>query len=66
MTNTDADPQICERDRMTLALLDDEQYFRDLLQEANRANASFYPIDPRGLVVFDEPIAKPTTEGSNR
>ena len=25
--------------------------------EANRANASFYPIDPRGLVVFDTPIA---------
>jgi VWFA-related protein len=58
LTNTDADPQICERDRMTLALLDDEQYFRDLLQETNRANASFYPIDPRGLVVFDEPISK--------
>jgi VWFA-related protein len=58
LTNTDADPQICERDRMTLALLEDEQYFRDLLQEANRANASFYPIDPRGLVAFDEPISK--------
>jgi VWFA-related protein len=64
LTNTDADPQICERDRMMLAMIDDEQYFRtDLLQEANRANASFYPIDPRGLVVFDEPIAKPGTGG---
>jgi VWFA-related protein len=63
VTNTDADPQICERDRMALAMLEDEQYFRDLLQEANRANASFYPIDPRGLVVFDEPIAKPTVRG---
>jgi VWFA-related protein len=63
LTNTDADPQICERDRMALAMLEDEQYFRDLLQAANRANASFYPIDPRGLVVFDEPIAKPTTRG---
>ena len=61
LTNMDADPQICERDRMALALLDDEQQFRTLLQEANRANASFYPIDPRGLVVFDEPIAKPIT-----
>ena len=37
-------------------MLDDEQHFRDLLHEANRANASFYPIDPRGLAVFDEPI----------
>jgi VWFA-related protein len=64
VTNTDADPQICERDRMMLAMIDDEQYFRtDLLQEANRANASFYPIDPRGLVVFDEPIAKPSERG---
>ena len=26
------------------------------LDEANRANASFYPIDPRGLPVFDSPI----------
>src|SRR5580765_1471899 len=63
VTNTDVDPQICERDRMMLAMLEDEQYFRDLLQQANSANASFYPIDPRGLVVFDEPIAKPTTNG---
>ena len=30
--------------------------FRDLLQRANRANVSFYPLDARGLVVFDEPI----------
>ena len=27
-----------------------------LLQRANRANVSFYPIDARGLVVFDTPI----------
>ena len=36
--------------------LDDDTQFRDMLDEANRANASFYPIDPRGLAVFDEPI----------
>src|SRR6266487_4144530 len=60
LTNYDTDPQICERDRMALAMLEDEQYFRDLLQETNRANASFYPIDPRGLVVFDDPISKGT------
>ena len=41
--------------------MDDEQRFRYLLDEANGANTSFYPIDPRGLVVFDEPISKPTT-----
>jgi VWFA-related protein len=46
----------CERDRIALAQLDDEDRMRRLLDEANRANASFYPIDPRGLVVFDTPI----------
>ena len=44
---------------MNLAQIDDEQEFRDIIEEANRGNASFYPLDPRGLVVFDEPIAKP-------
>ena len=52
---------VCERDRQMLAYMDDEQHFRMLLDEANAANVSFYPIDPRGLVVFDEPISKPTT-----
>jgi len=27
-----------------------------MLDEANRANTSFYPIDPRGLAVFDTPM----------
>ena len=46
----------CDRDRMELANIDDWQAFRDLAQDANRANVTFYPIDPRGLVVFDSPI----------
>ena len=46
----------CERDRYALSQLDDAQQFRYMLDEANRANTSFYPIDPRGLVVFDEDI----------
>src|SRR5206468_9281042 len=46
----------CERDRFALSQLDDGQQFRYMLDEANRANASFYPIDPRGLAVFDEDI----------
>jgi len=54
-------PDSCEADRMTLAYLDDELSFRLLLDEANYANTSFYPVDPRGLEVFDEPISKPTT-----
>jgi VWFA-related protein len=58
---TGATPSVCERDRMALALLDDDQELRRIADEANRANVAFYPIDPRGLVVFDEPISKPTT-----
>jgi VWFA-related protein len=46
----------CERERSMLAYTDLDQQFRTLLQRANRANVSFYPLDARGLVVFDEPI----------
>jgi VWFA-related protein len=46
----------CERDRVRLAEMNNVQVFRDVLDEANRANVSFYPIDPRGLAVFDTPI----------
>jgi VWFA-related protein len=46
----------CEREQMELAMMDNERYFRDIFGEANRANVSFYPIDPRGLPVFDTPI----------
>jgi VWFA-related protein len=49
----------CDRDRMNLAQLDDDQQFRQVLDEANRGNASFYPIDPGGLAVFDSPISNP-------
>lgn len=47
----------CERERMRLAAEDLEQDFRTLLQRANRANVSFYTVDPRGLVVFDEDLS---------
>lgn len=46
----------CETERMRLAMIDNRQFFRDLMSEANRANVSFYPIDPRGLPAFDNPI----------
>jgi VWFA-related protein len=46
----------CEKDRMELAMMDNDQYFRDIEGEANRSNVTFYPIDPRGLVVFDSPM----------
>ena len=46
----------CDTERMALAEMDNQRYFLDLLGFANRANTSFYPIDPRGLAVFDDPI----------
>jgi VWFA-related protein len=57
------DPASCDADRTLLAYMDDDQQFREILSAANTANASFYPIDPRGLAVFDEPIAKPGATG---
>lgn len=46
----------CDTERMALSAMDNELYFRELLDVANKANSTFYPIDPRGLPVFDEPI----------
>jgi VWFA-related protein len=46
----------CDTDRMRLAMLDNDQFFRQIIDDANRGNASFYPIDPRGLPAFDSPI----------
>jgi VWFA-related protein len=48
--------EACDRDRLFLAKIDDRQDLQRTLEEANRANVSFYPIDPRGLAVFDTPI----------
>lgn len=46
----------CHRDRVTLSLIDNEHLIRRLIDDANRANASFYTVDPRGLPVFDYPL----------
>jgi VWFA-related protein len=46
----------CDRDRLMLSMVDNKRYFRDILDEANYANVSFYPIDPRGLPAADNPI----------
>jgi VWFA-related protein len=55
-TGSTASNEQCERMRTMLAYIDHEVDFRQLLQRANRANVSFYPIDARGLIVFDTPI----------
>ena len=49
----DSDRTECDKDRLALGSLDDRTYFRDLLGDANRANVSFYTIDPRGLAAQD-------------
>ena len=41
---------------MRLASINHAQFLNDLIQDANRANATFYTIDPPGLAVFDTPI----------
>ncbi len=50
------DKQRCDAERLYLSNIDDEQYFRDIIGDANRANATFYTIDPRGLPASDTPI----------
>jgi VWFA-related protein len=54
----------CDTDRMHLAQLDDWDQFRQMLDEANHANASFYPVDPRGLAAFDTPIMRQDVPGA--
>jgi VWFA-related protein len=46
----------CDAARLRLALIDNESDYRRLLDRANRETVSFYPIDPRGLAVFDTPF----------
>jgi hypothetical protein len=46
----------CEKDQMELAMVDNALTFRNMFGEANRANVSFYPVDPRGLAAFDTPM----------
>ena len=48
--------EFCERERSAAGAQRPAHEFQNLMQRANRANMSFYPVDARGLVVFDEPI----------
>jgi VWFA-related protein len=50
------DERKCDQERLSMSMLRNEQRFHDILNEANAGNTSFYPVDPRGLVVFDEHI----------
>lgn len=57
--NNDAAKYACDTDRAALAALDDEEYFRQIVDEANHSNVSFYPVDPAGLRAFATPISEP-------
>ena len=46
----------CERERSMLAFLDHTVEVRQIAQRANRANVTFYAVDPRGLAAFDDSI----------
>lgn len=46
----------CFAEVQRLANLMDRTRYTDLLRRAQRANVVFYPINPRGLVVYDFPI----------
>jgi VWFA-related protein len=55
-TNAGQAKSECDAARLNLSMIDNEKYLRDIIDEANMGNASFYTLDPRGLPVFDTPI----------
>jgi VWFA-related protein len=48
----------CDSDRLMLAELDNQQYFLDILDRANRSNVSFYPVDAQGLRAWNKDISQ--------
>ena len=64
-TGTASRANACDNDRLSLASLDHETRFRRILDQANRANVSFYPVDPRGIVAFDDDILPVAGVGQN-
>ena len=49
---------VCDQHLIRYANLNLQLRFRDLLAQANRANVTFYPVNPTGLMAFDSSIAK--------
>ena len=47
----------CEADRNALAMVDHDRKLRQIGEDANRSNVTFYPVFARGLTVFDAPIS---------
>ena len=44
-------PEVCDGDRAYLAGIDNDKFLRDVIDDANRGNSTFYMIDPAGLTV---------------
>ncbi len=44
-------PAACDGDRAYLAGIDNDKFLRDIIDDANRGNSTFYMIDPGGLKV---------------
>jgi VWFA-related protein len=56
-TSTSSDTRAeCEADRTALANMDHTQRLREITDDANRGNVTFYPVYARGLVAFDSDI----------
>ena len=53
---TGVDLTECDADKMALALVNHTRRLRDIEDEANRANVTFYPVGAQGLAVYDAPI----------
>lgn len=53
----------CDKVLMELANMETIHQFRNLPDEANRANASFYFIDPRGLPASDDLLGSTSVKG---
>jgi VWFA-related protein len=58
LMNLNSEQARCDADRYALSQEDHQRDFWNMLDDANRANVSFYPLDPRGLVVFDTSLSE--------
>ncbi|MDQ3069821.1 MAG: VWA domain-containing protein, partial [Acidobacteriota bacterium] len=52
------DLAVCAAQANSLLMMDTRRLFKDMLSRAQRGNVSFYPVDPRGLPVFDTPLSQ--------
>lgn len=59
------DASQCFSEASRLLNEDTARDFRELFTRAQRANVSFYPVDPRGLAVFDSSIEDPLSPAAD-